>query len=250
MGVLHPAGTLRRARSCRRGDPRAQGRARPIALARAGQAARRRDRRGRPRRVPSSSSSPARRCVLGGENLASVRPGIDVDVTREPLGVVAAITPWNFPLAIPAWKIAPALAFGNTVVFKPAELVPASPWTLVDIVQRAGLPPGVLNLVMGPGSRSAPRWRRRLTSTRSASPARRMSGRRSRRPRSAMAPGYSSRWAARTRSSCSTTRTCRRRCRSPSTARSFRPDSAARHRAGSSSPRAFTIGSSPRWSIA
>ena len=72
---------------------------------------------------------------------------------REPLGVVAAITPWNFPLAIPAWKIAPALAFGNCVVFKPAELVPASPWTLVDIVQRAGLPPGVLNLVMGPGSR-------------------------------------------------------------------------------------------------
>src|SRR4029453_6192980 len=60
---------------------------------------------------------------------------------------------WNFPLAIPAWKIAPALAFGNCVVFKPAELVPASPWALVDIVQRAGLPPGVLNLVMGPGSR-------------------------------------------------------------------------------------------------
>jgi acyl-CoA reductase-like NAD-dependent aldehyde dehydrogenase len=74
-------------------------------------------------------------------------------VTREPLGVVAAITPWNFPLAIPAWKIAPALAFGNCVVFKPAELVPASPWTLVDIVQRAGLPAGVLNLVMGPGAR-------------------------------------------------------------------------------------------------
>jgi acyl-CoA reductase-like NAD-dependent aldehyde dehydrogenase len=67
--------------------------------------------------------------------------------------VIAAITPWNFPLAIPAWKIAPALAFGNTVVFKPAELVPASPWTLVDIVQRAGLPAGVLNLVMGPGSK-------------------------------------------------------------------------------------------------
>ena len=87
-----------------------------------------------------------------GERIDSVRPGIDVEVTREPLGVVAAITPWNFPLAIPAWKIAAALAFGNTVVFKPAELVPASPWTIVDIVQRAGLPPGVLNLVMGPGS--------------------------------------------------------------------------------------------------
>ena len=89
----------------------------------------------------------------GGEKIDSTRPGIEVEVTREPLGVVAAITPWNFPLAIPAWKIAPALACGNCVVFKPAELVPASPWTLVDIVQRAGLPPGVLNLVMGPGSR-------------------------------------------------------------------------------------------------
>jgi alpha-ketoglutaric semialdehyde dehydrogenase len=88
-----------------------------------------------------------------GEKLDSVRPGVEVEVTREPLGVVAAITPWNFPLAIPAWKIAPALAFANCVVFKPAELAPASPWTIVDIVQRAGLPPGVLNLVMGPGSK-------------------------------------------------------------------------------------------------
>src|SRR5262249_36096643 len=93
---------------------------------------------------------------VGGERLDSVRPGIDVEIFREPVGVVAAITPWNFPLAIPAWKIAPALAFGNCVVFKPAELVPASPWTLVDIIQRAGLPPGVLNLVMGPGSRLGP----------------------------------------------------------------------------------------------
>jgi acyl-CoA reductase-like NAD-dependent aldehyde dehydrogenase len=93
---------------------------------------------------------------LAGEKIDSVRPGIEVEVTREPVGVVAAITPWNFPLAIPAWKIAPALAFGNAVVFKPAELVPASPWTLVDIVQRAGLPAGVLNLVMGPGSRIGP----------------------------------------------------------------------------------------------
>lgn len=88
----------------------------------------------------------------GGEKIDSTRPGIEVEVTREPVGVVAAITPWNFPLAISAWKIAPALAFGNCVVFKPAELVPASPWTLADIVQRAGLPPGVLNLVMGPGA--------------------------------------------------------------------------------------------------
>jgi acyl-CoA reductase-like NAD-dependent aldehyde dehydrogenase len=88
---------------------------------------------------------------ITGDKLDSVRPGIEVEVTREPLGVIGMITPWNFPLAIPAWKIAPALAFGNCIVFKPAELAPASPWALVDIVQRAGLPPGVLNLVMGPG---------------------------------------------------------------------------------------------------
>ena len=88
----------------------------------------------------------------GGEKIDSTRPGIEVEITREPVGVVAAITPWNFPLAIPSWKIAPALACGNCVVFKPAELVPASPWRLVDIIQRAGLPPGVLNLVMGPGA--------------------------------------------------------------------------------------------------
>ena len=90
---------------------------------------------------------------LSGEKLASVRPGVEIEITREPVGVVAVITPWNFPIAIPAWKIAPALAFGNCVIFKPAELAPASPWALVDIVQRAGLPPGVLNLVMGQGSK-------------------------------------------------------------------------------------------------
>src|SRR5690606_23857033 len=73
-------------------------------------------------------------------------------ITREPVGVVGIITPWNFPIAIPAWKIAPALAYGNTVVIKPAELVPGSPWALVAIVVRAGLPGGVLNLVMGAGS--------------------------------------------------------------------------------------------------
>ena len=82
-----------------------------------------------------------------------MRPGVEVEVTREPIGVIGAITPWNFPLAIPAWKIAPALAYGNCMVLKPAELAPASPWTLADIIQRAGLPPGVLNLVMGPGSK-------------------------------------------------------------------------------------------------
>ena len=87
----------------------------------------------------------------GGETLASVRPGVQVDVTREPVGVVGLITPWNFPLAIPAWKIAPALAYGNSVVFKPAELVPACGWALAEIISRAALPAGTFNLVMGSG---------------------------------------------------------------------------------------------------
>jgi aldehyde dehydrogenase (NAD+) len=87
-----------------------------------------------------------------GDIVESVRPGVRVDVTREPVGVVAVVTPWNFPIAIPAWKIAPALAYGNTVVFKPADLVPGCAWELVDILQRAGLPAGVLNLTMGRGS--------------------------------------------------------------------------------------------------
>ena len=89
---------------------------------------------------------------LGGETLPSVRPGVEVEISREPVGVVGLITPWNFPIAIPAWKIAPALCHGNAVVFKPAELVPGSAWALADILHRAGLPPGVLNLVNGPGS--------------------------------------------------------------------------------------------------
>lgn len=89
---------------------------------------------------------------MGGELLSSVRPGIEVEIRREAEGVIGLITPWNFPIAIPAWKIAPALAYGNTVVFKPAEIVPASAWLLTDILVRAGLPVGVLNLVMGKGS--------------------------------------------------------------------------------------------------
>lgn len=89
---------------------------------------------------------------LEGVSLASVRPGVEVNISREPLGVVGLICPWNFPIAIPAWKMAPALAFGNCVVFKPADLVPGSAWALVEIASRAGLPKGVLNLVMGRGS--------------------------------------------------------------------------------------------------
>jgi len=70
---------------------------------------------------------------------------------RAPLGVVAAITPWNFPLAIPTWKIMPALVLGNAVVFKPASYTPLLAVRLVEILEEAGLPKGVLNLVLGPG---------------------------------------------------------------------------------------------------
>ncbi len=89
---------------------------------------------------------------LGGEIVPSVRPGVHVEVTREPVGVVGIITPWNFPIAIPAWKIAPALAFGNTVVFKPADLTPGCAWAIADVVSRSGIPAGVFNLVLGRGS--------------------------------------------------------------------------------------------------
>ncbi len=88
---------------------------------------------------------------IPGEKLASTRPGVEVEITREPVGVVGIIAPWNFPLAIPAWKIAPALAYGNSVVFKPAEIVPGCAWALAEILSRAGLPAGVFNLVIGSG---------------------------------------------------------------------------------------------------
>lgn len=88
---------------------------------------------------------------LAGEVIPSVRPGVSVSMTREPVGVIGIITPWNFPIAIPAWKIAPALAYGNCIVFKPAELTPACAWLLADILARAGVPKGVFNLVMGRG---------------------------------------------------------------------------------------------------
>lgn len=89
---------------------------------------------------------------IQGEKLPVMRPGIEADITREPVGVVGIISPWNFPIAIPAWKIAPALAYGNTVVFKPADLVPGCAWELAEIISRAGFAPGVFNLVMGRGS--------------------------------------------------------------------------------------------------
>ncbi|MBL4930151.1 aldehyde dehydrogenase family protein [Fuscibacter oryzae] len=87
-----------------------------------------------------------------GEKLASIRDGIEVEVTREPLGVVGLITPWNFPIAIPAWKTAPALAAGNAVILKPADLTPGCAHMLAQVLEEAGCPPGVFNLVMGRGS--------------------------------------------------------------------------------------------------
>ncbi len=86
-----------------------------------------------------------------GDITDSVRPGIEVLAQREPVGVVGVISPWNFPLATAVWKIAPALAFGNSVVWKPANLVPASAWHFAEIMSRQAMPAGTFNLVMGPG---------------------------------------------------------------------------------------------------
>jgi aldehyde dehydrogenase (NAD+) len=87
-----------------------------------------------------------------GVTVESTRPGVAVETYREPLGVFGLITPWNFPIAIPAWKSAPALAFGNTVVMKPASLTPATAHALTEIIHEAGLPKGVFNLILGGGS--------------------------------------------------------------------------------------------------
>ena len=86
-----------------------------------------------------------------GRTLESTRPAIDVSTHREAVGVFGLITPWNFPIAIPAWKAAPALAFGNTVVLKPATPTPAIAHALAAIIHEAGAPPGVFNLLIGEG---------------------------------------------------------------------------------------------------
>ncbi len=86
-----------------------------------------------------------------GDTADSVRAGIEIDVRREPVGVVAIISPWNFPTATAVWKIAPALAFGNAVIWKPANIVPASAVALAEIIARQDMPTGLFNLVMGPG---------------------------------------------------------------------------------------------------
>ena len=87
-----------------------------------------------------------------GELHDSIRPGVTVEVTREPIGVALLITPWNLPLAIPAWKTAAALAYGNCVVLKPSEVSPGSAWLLAQEIHAAGFPPGAFNLVMGTGA--------------------------------------------------------------------------------------------------
>src|SRR5438093_6282562 len=89
---------------------------------------------------------------MNGETIFSELPSNFVYTIKQPLGVVACVTPWNFPVAIPTWKIAPALVAGNTVVFKPATLTPATAVRIVEIFEKAGVPPGVLNLVLGSGS--------------------------------------------------------------------------------------------------
>ncbi len=88
----------------------------------------------------------------GGDTLPSARKDVFLHTLRIPLGVVAVLTPWNFPIAIPSWKIAPALIMGNTVVFKPASNTPLTAFRLVEALHDAGLPPGVLNTVVGSGS--------------------------------------------------------------------------------------------------
>lgn len=89
---------------------------------------------------------------MNGETIFSELPSNFVYTVKQPLGVVACVTPWNFPVAIPTWKIAPALVAGNSVVFKPASLTPATAVRIVQIFEEAGIPPGVLNLVLGSGS--------------------------------------------------------------------------------------------------
>ena len=86
-----------------------------------------------------------------GENADSVRPGVEIDVRREPVGTVAIISPWNFPTATASWKIAPALCYGNAVVWKPANLTPASAVALSEIIAKQDIPKGLFSLVMGSG---------------------------------------------------------------------------------------------------
>ena len=172
-------------------DPRAARRARPAAGARGGQDAARGDRRSGPRRADLRFLRRRSACGFPARSSPSVRPGVDIEVTREPVGVVGIITPWNFPIAIPAWKIAPALAYGNTVVFKPADLVPGCAHALADIIAARRHSQG--RVQPRHGARLGGRARRcsiTSLSTRSPSPARSRpaAGRRRLRRRDAQIP--------------------------------------------------------------
>jgi hypothetical protein len=159
--------------------------------------------------------------------------------------VFGLITPWNFPIAIPAWKSAPALAFGNTVVMKPASLTPATAHALTEIIHEAGFPKGVFNLILGGGAMGGALTDHpdvagiSFTGGQSTGAQVAKSAMRTTRE-------CSSRWAARIRSWCSTTAISIAPCNARSTAPSSRPASAARPRAASSSRRTFTTNSSKR----
>jgi len=160
---------------------------------------------------------------LCGEAIPSERPRVFIHTIKKPLGVVGLITPWNFPIAIPAWKLAPALIAGNAVVLKPSGLAPLCSLRLMEILDEAGVTKGAVNMVTGPGSDvggelvSNPGVRA-ISFTGSegtgAQIALQIASRRG---------GCSSRWAARTRPSCSRTPTWPRRWRSWPTRRSSPP---------------------------
>ncbi len=139
-----------------------------------------------------------------GEVYHSPRAGERILVSRRPLGVVAVIAPFNFPIAIPAWKIAPALVHGNAVVFKASGAVPVLAMRLVEALVEAGVPAGVLHLLHGDGAAAVRPWSRSRTSTVSASPVPPRWAGRSRRPGRAAESPSRPRWAGRTPRSSST----------------------------------------------
>ena len=135
-----------------------------------------------------------------GDTADSVRPGVEVDVRREPVGTVAIISPWNFPTATAVWKIAPALAFGNSVIWKPANLVPASAVALAEIIAGQDIPKGLVQSCYGSWRRSRPAAdRKSRLSTQSALPVQFRSANRSPQRPSKTSPRCKWRWVPRTR---------------------------------------------------
>ncbi len=173
------------------------------------------------------------------ETPPSGTPHTHIHTRREPLGSVGVITPWNFPIAIPTWKTSPALISGNTVVLKPAGLTPLSTWHLAEVLADAGLPPGVLNIVYGPGARSAGPSPGIRAWPRCRSPAPTTSAAASSGSRRSAARASCWRWAARTRWSSWTTPT-----RSPPRDRfvAALAEQAARYRPGDGLDRSVLMG--------